>query len=150
MPVECRNNGLGKELRMLQGLRSRLKQEKGFTLIELLIVVIILAILAAIIIFAVGNFRKDSVVNACKTDVKSISTAQEAYKSKNGAYAANITALTETNATTGAPFLRDAPSNVDYTLTTATSGDVTVDKGTGKANIAGLPDTGTAACGLLK
>jgi len=64
----------------------RKAKDEGFTLIELLIVIIILGILAAIVVFAVGSTRSDSVKATCKTDVKSIQLAAEAYKTKNGAY----------------------------------------------------------------
>lgn len=64
----------------------RKAKDEGFTLIELLIVIIILGILAAIVVFAVGSTRGDSIKATCKTDVKSIQLAAEAYKTKNGAY----------------------------------------------------------------
>jgi general secretion pathway protein G len=66
--------------------RARLGDESGFTLIELLIVIVILGILAAIVIFAVGTAREDSVVSACRADVKTVNTAAEAYKAKNRVY----------------------------------------------------------------
>jgi general secretion pathway protein G len=62
------------------------RRDEGFTLIELLIVIVILGILAAIVVFAVSSTRKDSVTSSCKTDVKSIQLAAEAYKTKNGNY----------------------------------------------------------------
>jgi prepilin-type N-terminal cleavage/methylation domain-containing protein len=65
---------------------QRKAKDEGFTLIELLIVIIILGILAAIVVFAVGSTRSDSVQAACKTDVKAIQLSAEAYKTKNGAY----------------------------------------------------------------
>ena len=61
-------------------------KDEGFTLIELLIVVIILGILAAIVVFAVGSTRKDSTQATCQTDIKSIALAEEAYNTKNGGY----------------------------------------------------------------
>src|SRR5205807_465109 len=70
---------------MLERIRKA-QDDEGFTLIELLIVVIILGILAAIVVFAVGSTRKDSTQAACQTDVKSIVLAEEAYNTKNGAY----------------------------------------------------------------
>lgn len=78
--------------------RVRESGEAGFTLIELLIVIVILGILAGIVVFAVGNSREDAVTAACNANKKTVSTAAEAYKAKNGSYP---TALT----TTG--FLKD-------------------------------------------
>ena len=44
---------------MLERVKQR-RSEEGFTLIELLIVIIILAILATIVIFAVGTTTKNA------------------------------------------------------------------------------------------
>src|SRR3954452_22310682 len=70
---------------MLQNIRRR-KREEGFTLIELLIVIIILGILAAIVVFAIGQTRGDAVSSSCKTTVKQIALAAEANKTHEGTY----------------------------------------------------------------
>ena len=62
------------------------RHDEGFTLIELLIVIIILGILAAIVIFAVGGLSGQGATEACKTDGKTIDTAAEAYYAKKGTY----------------------------------------------------------------
>lgn len=114
--------------------REERGDEGGFTLIELLIVVVILGILAAIVVFAVSNITKTSVVSSCKTDYKSVETAQEAYKAQIGSYAVSVTALVPN-------YLRDAPGNTThYTITTNTTGVVTVKglpSGTATADISG-------------
>lgn len=66
---------------MLQSVRRR--KDEGFTLIELLIVIIILGILAAIVVFAVGNTKKDAVNASCQTNVKAVQLAEEAYTVHN-------------------------------------------------------------------
>ena len=66
------------------------RHDEGFTLIELLIVIIILGILAAIVIFAVGGLSGQGATEACKTDGKTIDTAAEAYYAKNGNYPTNL------------------------------------------------------------
>jgi general secretion pathway protein G len=79
---------------MYNPLRKRLHESKneGFTLIELLIVIVILGILAAIVVFAVGGITDKGQTAACKADRKSIQTAEEAYFAQpaggNGSYAA--------------------------------------------------------------
>ena len=55
---------------MLDKLRPR--KDEGFTLIELLIVIIVLGILAAIVVFAIGSTRKDSVASSCKTNYTAV------------------------------------------------------------------------------
>ena len=71
----------------MQMLTNRARRdESGFTLIELLIVIIVLSILAGVVLFAVGNAREDAVESSCKSDVKVIETAEEAYKAKYGGY----------------------------------------------------------------
>src|SRR3954454_23032125 len=82
---------------MVEQLRKKRAEEGGFTLIELLIVIIILGILAAIVVFAVGNTRKDSVSNSCKTDVKSVELSAEAVNTKVGTYPASADAGTADN-----------------------------------------------------
>ena len=79
--------------------RIRKAKDEGFTLIELLIVIIILGILAAIVVFAVGSTRKDSVSATCQTDVKSIVLAEEAWNTKKGSYTTAQTDLTGTDGT---------------------------------------------------
>ena len=53
--------------------------EGGFTLVELLVVIVILGILAAIVVFAVGGITDKGQTSACKADKSSLETAEEAY-----------------------------------------------------------------------
>ena len=66
------------------------RQDEGFTLIELLIVIVILGILAAIVVFAVGGITDRGTKSACKSDVKTFEVAVEAYKAKTGLYPATL------------------------------------------------------------
>lgn len=74
---------------MIQAINRR-RQQEGFTLVELLIVIVILGILAAIVVFAVGGITDTGQKSACKSDYKSIETAEEAYFAQGSpsAYAA--------------------------------------------------------------
>jgi prepilin-type N-terminal cleavage/methylation domain-containing protein len=74
----------------LQRLNERRKQDEGFTLIELLVVIVILGILAAVVVFAVGGITDRGAESACEATAKSVETASEAYYAQNTAYAANL------------------------------------------------------------
>lgn len=110
---------------MLDRLAKRVntKDEAGFTLIELLIVIVILGILAAIVVFAIGKTRGDAVNSSCKTSVKSVQLSEEAIKTKGGAYAASDAELTAAGNKGG--LLKTMPvATGDYTISW-TSGSTT-------------------------
>jgi general secretion pathway protein G len=122
-------------MEMLDRLQQKRDAEEGFTLIELLIVIVILAILAAIVVFAVGTTTTNAKISACNADAKSVETAVEAYKAQNGAYPANMAALS--TAGPNGPWLRSPPTatlaNNGYVVTLLGTGEVQVQNNTAAA-----------------
>jgi prepilin-type N-terminal cleavage/methylation domain-containing protein len=137
---------------MLESLKRK-RSEEGFTLIELLIVIIILAILAVIVVFAVGTTTTNASIAACKSTVKSVETAVEAFKAQTGTYPKAVVTLTGKKTVTGqtvGPWLRSAPTankSGHYTVSlVATTGKVNVSiKGGAGTTADGTPNPCTAA-----
>src|SRR5581483_1302265 len=81
---------------MFELVKNRMAEKRngegGFTLVELLVVIVILGILAAIVVFAVGGITDKGQTAACSTDKKAIQTAEEAYFAKNGSYVSSSVA----------------------------------------------------------
>jgi len=65
---------MSKRLQQFRG-----KDEEGFTLVELLVVIVILGILAAVVVFAVGGINNKGEKSACKIDTRTLVTAEEAF-----------------------------------------------------------------------
>lgn len=60
---------------MIQRLKKQVKEQKGFTLVELLAVIVILGIIAAIAVPAIGNIINDSKEDAAISDALNIINA---------------------------------------------------------------------------
>ncbi|MCU1468305.1 MAG: hypothetical protein JWM72_4233 [Actinomycetia bacterium] len=60
--------------------------ERGFTLVELLVVIVILGILAAVVVFAVGGITNKGKTSACTIEVRTINTALQAFYANTNAY----------------------------------------------------------------
>jgi len=83
---------------------------EGFTLIELLIVIVVLGILAAVVVFALGSVTGNAKSSACQADAKQIITAVQTYNAQNAPTVittetpgAAITTVTVTAALPGIP-----------------------------------------------
>ncbi|MBM4762445.1 prepilin-type N-terminal cleavage/methylation domain-containing protein [Bacillus sp. B15-48] len=68
---------------MFQMMKKRLKDQKGLTLIELLAVIVILGIIAAIAIPAIGNIIQNSRVEAARADAVQIINSAKLYSTEN-------------------------------------------------------------------
>lgn len=102
----------------LDRLRAARRDQSGFTLIELLIVIIILGVLAAIVVFSVRGISNNSDETACKTEVRTVETAIEAYYAENNSYPTTVEGLTNGG------FLRSNPTEwgIDKDTTISSTG----------------------------
>ena len=87
---------------------------KGFTLIELLVVIVILGILAAVVVFAVGGITNKGQKEACRTEARTVRTAEEAKYAQDSTYASSNTLVSE-------KFLSKAPTLVTVSGANATT-----------------------------
>jgi general secretion pathway protein G len=81
----------------------------------LLIVIVILGVLAGIVVFSVQGLQDRSKAGACRADVATVQTAEEAYYATTGTYTNNFTDLTTAQPDpdgvgTFGPLLRTAPT----------------------------------------
>ena len=119
-----------KEL-MKKRTERRGQGQGGFTLIELLVVIAILAVLAGVVVFAVGGITDDSQTSACEIDERTVRTAAEAYRAErnNATYPANMAAMVPgflSEASTMHTYtFNDGGTATDYTDDTYAIGNVT-------------------------
>ena len=62
-----------------RSIEKKRSGEGGFTLVELLIVIVILGILAAIVVLAIGGLKDTAQNSSCKPGAKTIESAEDAY-----------------------------------------------------------------------
>lgn len=107
------------------------KGRAGFTLIELLVVVLILGILLAVAIPLYLSSVKNANVKTVKANMKSIATAAQAYRVRNGTYPTDVNAMVGANSDLAA-VPNDNPPGVTYsfsgsnTTVTATTSDTSL------------------------
>ena len=76
---------------MIERINQKRQNEEGFTLVELLVVIVILGILAAIVVFAVGGITDKGETASKNTDTAVLQSAQEAYFAKTSSYTTEAT-----------------------------------------------------------
>ena len=112
---------------------------RGFTLIELLIVIVVLGVLSAVVIFALGGVTNKAAIAACQSDAKTVSTAVQAYYTQNGTYPTSTTQLTAAPTT----YLQSWPASSYYTISLSSGGVVDV---AAPPTATAMPSTSVGAC----
>jgi general secretion pathway protein G len=130
--------------------------DPGFTMIEILIVIVVLGILAAVVIFALGDITGKTAVASCQADGATVASAIAAFNAQNAGVTVTQTALlTRTTANEMNPYIQSWPSNLPHygfwigTGTIGVAGTLYVVTGSYVANnVYQIGDNGNVIAGL--
>jgi prepilin-type N-terminal cleavage/methylation domain-containing protein len=113
--------------RVMTTTYNRLKRRReageinGFTLLEIMVVIVVLGILAAVVIYALGGITGKSAVAACQADGATVTSALSAYNQQHpnsgvtgAALQTALTAITTTTPGTGSDYIQSWPSNAPH------------------------------------
>lgn len=98
-------------------------KQQAFTIVELLIVIVIIGILAAVSFVAYSNVSSKARASSLSSALSQASKKLELYKTENGNYPANLTAVGIDNNTSATYTYTATDSNTNYCLT-AVNGDI--------------------------
>ena len=90
------------KMKMIWQDAKQLKDERGLTLVELLVVVVILGIIAAIAVVAIGGIIENSKKDAMVADAKQMVSSAKLYTASNPVSAAKVMHFAGTKDTTDA------------------------------------------------
>ncbi len=76
-------------------MKAESQKQNGFSLVELLVVIVILGLLAAAVVFAVGGITADAQESGCDADAHVLITATEAFFAQKGAEAIEPTGASD-------------------------------------------------------
>ncbi|WP_214739681.1 prepilin-type N-terminal cleavage/methylation domain-containing protein [Exiguobacterium sp. s48] len=137
------------KLKMIWQDAKQLKDERGLTLVELLVVVVILGIIAAIAVVAIGGIIENSKKDAMVADAKQMVSAAKLYVASNDVADGTVIRFVGTKATTEVDASNMIDTMKDPFGSTYTNGVVYVTKASNKYTykvwLDGTKDIGTEA-----
>lgn len=116
------------QLKSLQARRER-EGEEGFTLIELLIVIVVLGILAAVVVFALGSVTGNAKASACNADAKTIETAVASYNADPPSTCSGVTCTIQLETYSATVVSGDVTPGNDATYSTGTQAQELISNG---------------------